>query len=57
MTTPNRPHRASPPQHRARGGRPVVPFQQETWTPPGWLVLTLLAAGLLLVALAATLTR
>jgi hypothetical protein len=56
MTTPNRPHRVPPPQHRARRGRAAVPYQRDPWTPPGWLLLTLLAAGLLLVALA-TLTR
>jgi hypothetical protein len=56
MTTPNRPHHAPPPQHRARGGRPVIPYQQDPWTPPGWLLLALLAAGLLL-ALVAAVTR
>jgi hypothetical protein len=45
------------PQHRARSGRPVIPYQRDPWAPPTWLVLTLLAAGLLLAALVDAITR
>lgn len=56
MPSPNKPHRASPPQYKARRGFEVIPYQRETWTPSGWLLAALLVVGSLLV-LVAGLTR